>query len=242
MLLDGAHLVADAIAADVTFQLAAVTPASAEATGIRDLIDALERSGVEVITVSSSVMDAVSPVKTPTGIVALAERPVAGADRLYAGRALVVAAIDVQDPGNLGAIIRVAEAAGATGFVAGGGSANPFGWKALRGSMGSALRLPIASEVTADEALADARRHGCRVIATVPRDGLSLFEADLSGPIAILIGGEGQGLTRELTDAADERVTIPMQAPVESLNAAVTAALIVYEARRQRTSNGDRRT
>jgi TrmH family RNA methyltransferase len=143
-------------------------------------------------------------------------------------------AVDVQDPGNLGAIVRVAEAAGATGFTAAGGSANPFGWKALRGSMGSALRLPIASQATADEAVADARRHGCRVIATVPRDGRSLFDVDLTGPIAVLIGGEGQGLTPSVLDAAAERVTIPMQTPVESLNAAVTAALIVYEARRQR--------
>lgn len=238
MLLDGAHLVADAIAAAVTFQLAAVTPASSEEPAIRPLLDALGRSGVEVITVSASVMDAVSPVKTPTGIVALAECPAAGAERLYAGPvALVVCAVDVQDPGNLGAIVRVAEAAAATGFVAAGGSANPFGWKALRGSMGSALRLPIASEVTAEEALADAKRHGCRVMAAVPREGRSIFEVDLTGPIAVLIGGEGHGLTAAVADAADERVTVPMQAPVESLNAAVTAALILYEARRQRTTN-----
>ena len=236
MLLEGAHLVGDAIAANVSFQLAAVTPASIEDAGIRALVDALARGGVEVITVSASVMDASSPVKTPTGIVALADCPVAETDALYAGPApLVVAAIDVQDPGNLGAIVRVAEAAGATGFIAAGGSANPFGWKALRGSMGSALRLPIATQAEAEEAVSEARGRGCRVIATVPREGRSLFDSDLSGPIAVLIGGEGQGLTPALVDAADERVTIPMQAPVESLNAAVTAALVVYEARRQRT-------
>jgi TrmH family RNA methyltransferase len=236
LLLDGAHLVADAIAAAVTFQLAAVTPASSEQPDVRALVDALAASGVEVITISASVMDAASPVKTPSGIVALAERPPIDVDRLYSGAApVVVTAIDVQDPGNLGAIVRVAEAAGATGFVAAGGSANPFGWKALRGSMGSALRLPIASEMSADEAVAEARRRGCRVMAAVPRDGQSLFDVDLTGSIAVLIGGEGQGLSSAMTDAADDRITIPMQAPVESLNAAVTAALIVYEARRQRT-------
>ena len=244
ILLDGAHLVADAIAASVAFQLAAVTPASRERDDVRALVDALERAGVEVITVSASVMDAVSPVKTPSGIVALAERPMVDPDRLYDGTAaLVVSAIDVQDPGNLGAIVRVAEAAGATGLVAAGGSANPFGWKALRGSMGSALRLPIASEMTAEDAVADARRHGCRIIATVPRAGRSLFDVDLTGALQVLIGGEGRGLAASLTDAADERVTIPMQAPVESLNAAVTAALIVYEAHRQRgTQNLELRT
>ena len=234
LLLDGAHLVGDARAAAVTFQLAAVTPAAVEQPDVRTLVDALAGDGVEVITVSASVMDAASPVKTPSGIVALAERPAMDIDRLYAGAAFVLIAIDVQDPGNLGAIVRVAEAAGATGFVAAGGSANPFGWKALRGSMGSALRLPIASEISADEAVIEARRRGCRVIAAVPRDGRPVFDADLTGPIAVLIGGEGQGLSSAITGAADDRITIPMQPPVESLNAAVTAALLLYEARRQR--------
>jgi TrmH family RNA methyltransferase len=234
LLLDGAHLVGDARAAAVTFQLAAVTPAAVEQPDVRTLVDALAGDGVEVITVSASVMDAASPVKTPSGIVALAERPAMEIDRLYAGAAFVLIAIDVQDPGNLGAIVRVAEAAGATGFVAAGGSANPFGWKALRGSMGSALRLPIASEISADEAVTEARRRGCRVIAAVPRDGRPVFDADLTGPIAVLIGGEGQGLSSAITGAADDRITIPMQPPVESLNAAVTAALLLYEARRQR--------
>jgi TrmH family RNA methyltransferase len=144
--------------------------------------------------------------------------------------------VDVQDPGNVGAMLRVAEAAGASGAMASGSSANPFGWKALRGSMGSALRLPIVSGLSAADAIAGARSHGCRVVATVPRDGAAIFEADLGGPIAVLIGGEGAGLSPTLVMDADERITIPMQAPVESLNAAVTAALILYEARRQRSA------
>jgi TrmH family RNA methyltransferase len=237
LLLDGVHLVGDAIAAGVAFQLAAVTPESSDRPDIGALIVSLQQLAVEVITVSASVMGAVSPVKTPSGIVALAERPVADLDALYDGAdALVVTAVDVQDPGNVGAIIRVAEAAGASGFIAAGESANPFGWKALRGSMGSALRLPIASEVAAEEAIAGARRRGCRIVASVPRDGQSPFDLDLTGPLHLLIGGEGRGLPAALTDGADERVTIPMHAPVESLNAAVTAALLVYEAMRQRRS------
>src|SRR5438132_639274 len=79
-----------------------------------------------------------------------------------------------------------------------------------------------------------ARRHGCRVIATVPRGGRPLDEVDLKGPVALLIGGEGQGLSPAVVDAGDERVSVPMEIPVESLNVAVTAALLVYEARRQR--------
>src|SRR5262249_58801755 len=91
-------------------------------------------------------------------------------------------------------IVRVAEAAGATGVVAAGASANPFGWKALRGSMGSALRLPTFAGTDAASAVADARRRGCRIVAAAPRGGTSVFAADLRGPTAVLIGGEGPGL------------------------------------------------
>ena len=100
--------------------------------------------------------------------------------------------------------------------------------------MGSALRLPIAVHADAQEAARRAREHGCKVVATVPRGGRSLFDVDLTGSLAVLIGGEGAGLAAALVEAADVRLTIPMTPPVESLNAAVTAALILYEAKRQR--------
>ena len=242
MLLDGAHLVGDAVRAGVALLLAAVTPAALEDDDLQALVSALGGQGVEVTLVSAPVMDAISPVRSSSAIVALAARPLAQHDAFYRCAApLVAVAVDVQDPGNVGAIVRVAEAAGGTGFVAAAGSASPFGWKALRGSMGSALRLPIVAGVTADEAIDAARSHGCRIVAAVPRDGRPIVEADLVGPLAVLIGGEGQGLPGPLVDAADERVTIPMQAPVESLNAAVTAALILYEARRRRLATKTRK-
>jgi RNA methyltransferase, TrmH family len=235
LLLDGAHLVADALAAGLTIRLAAVTPSAGEKPDINELISALSSARVDVVTVAAPVMDAISPVRSSSSIVAIAERPAAADDRIYTGTAaLVIIAVDVQDPGNIGAIVRVAEAGGATGVLAAGGSASPFGWKALRGSMGSALRLPIACEADTGAALAAVRRHGCRIVATGPRGGRSLFDATLTGPVGVLIGSEGEGLAPALLAAADEQVTVPMQPPVESLNAAVTAALIVYEARRQR--------
>jgi TrmH family RNA methyltransferase len=173
-------------------------------------------------------------VRSSSGIVALADRPANPDGRIYTGRALVLIAVDVQDPGNLGAIIRVAEAAGATGVVAAGVSADPFGWKAVRGSMGSALRLPLSATPRVEPALDEARRAGCRIIATVPRNGVAVEAASLAGPAAILIGGEGSGLPAEVIRDVDERVTIGMEPPVESLNTAITAALVLYEARRQR--------
>src|SRR6185503_15344643 len=147
-----------------------------------------------VVAVSASVMDALSPVRSSSTIVALADRPLPLEPALYIvdrdAAPLVIIAVDIQDPGNVWAIARVAEAGGASGMVAAGACASPFGWKALRGSMGSALRLPILVQPAPERAVEDARRRGCRVVATVPRDGRPLFEISYSGPIAILIGGE----------------------------------------------------
>jgi TrmH family RNA methyltransferase len=235
LLLDGIHLVSEAAAAGVPLREAAVKSDAMTITEIGMLVERLTGAGVTVAVVSAPVMDAISPVHSSSTIVALADRNAAAVDRVYRGTApLAIIAVDVQDPGNVGAIVRVAEAAGAAGVVAAGASADPFGWKALRGSMGSTLRLPVAVQPDVDRAVADARAYGCRVIATVPRHGRSLFDVDYRGPAAVLIGGEGPGLPPALAAAADELVTIPMQAPVESLNAAVTAALVAYEARRQR--------
>jgi TrmH family RNA methyltransferase len=233
LLLDGPHLVAEALTARVAVRLAMITADAQDRHDVGALVERVERSGGEVLSVSAPVMAAVSPVRSSSVIVAIADRPPGAGERLFSGTPLVVVACDVQDPGNVGAMVRVTEAAGGTGLIAAGRCADPFGPKALRGSMGSALRLPIAvAEV--DAAVADVRRHRCRVLAAVPRGGVSIFDIDLTGPVAILIGGEGAGLPASVLAGADERFSIPMQPQVESLNAAVTAALAVYEARRQR--------
>jgi len=235
LLLDGPHLVADALAANVTIEHAVVATDASDADEIRPLLAALSARAVDTAAASSSVMAAVSPLRSPSAVVAIARRPEADIGRLYMGTPLVLIVDDVQDPGNMGAIVRVAEAGGATGVLAAGVSADPYGWKALRGSMGSTLRLPVDRVADVERAVAQARSNGCRVIATAPRGGRSVFDVDMRSATAVLIGGEGAGLPPALIAAADERITIPMQAPVESLNAAVTAAIVVYEARRQRT-------
>ncbi len=235
ILLDGAHLVSEALAANIRLQHVIVSSEALDHPYIRPIVEGAARRGVDIVLASAPVMNALSPVRSSSRIVAIAQRPSDDLGRIYSGGLpLVVLAVDVGDPGNIGAIVRVAEAGGATGIIAAGGGANPFGWKALRGSMGSALRLPVGVDPNAEHAANEARRRGCQLVATVPRGGRSHVEADLRGPLAVLVGGEGAGLAENLIAIADVRVTIPMEAPVESLNAAVTAALLVYEARRQR--------
>jgi TrmH family RNA methyltransferase len=233
LLLDGPHLVAEALTARVAVRLAMITADAQDRHDVGALVARVEQSGGEVLSVSAPVMAAVSPVRSSSVIVAIADRPPSSGERLYAGTPLVVVACDVQDPGNVGAMVRVVEAAGGTGLIAAGRCADPFSPKALRGSMGSALRLPIAV-ADVEGAVADVRRHLCRVLAAVPRGGGSIFDVDLTGPVAILIGGEGAGLSASLLATVDECFSIPMQPQVESLNAAITAALAAYEARRQR--------
>ena len=148
--------------------------------------------------------------------------------------ALVVVAVDVQDPGNLGALVRAADAAGAPGLIAAGVSADPLGWKALRASMGSAFRLPLARVTDVNDAVSSARLLDIGVVAFVPRGGTPLTRVDLRGAVCLLLGGEGPGLAPTLTEAADVQASIPMTAAVESLNVAVAGALAVYAAAEQR--------
>lgn len=235
MLLDGLHLVADAAAAGLHVRHVMIASDAVDRRDIQTLIARLATNGAEIAAAAAPVMAAASPVRSSSPIVAIAERPVHLDDRLFTGPApLVLVACDVQDPGNVGAIARAGEAGGASGMIAAGECADPFGWKALRGSMGSSLRLPIAVRASADEAVTEARQRRCRIVAAVPRGGRSMFDTDLRGPVAIFVGGEGRGLAPTVIDNADQHVTIPMQPPVESLNTAVTAALLVYEAHRQR--------
>ena len=236
LLLDGVHQVYDARAAGLALDVVVVSRRRlASPTAEADLARDVEREGIETHAVGDRVLAAISPVRTPSGIVAIARRTPTGVRSICErDNGFVLVAVDVQDPGNLGSLIRAAEAGGATGAIACGTSANPFSWKALRGSMGSALRLPVAYGVELTDVLTSLKRFEARIVAAVPRKGQSPDVLDWSGRVALLVGGEGPGLDDQVTRQCDDRVTIPMTPPVESLNVAVAGAILVYAARRQR--------
>jgi TrmH family RNA methyltransferase len=139
----------------------------------------------------------------------------------------------VQDPGNLGALVRAAEAGGATGVLVCGASASPFSWKAVRGSMGSVLRMPIASGGVARDVLHETKAAGLRSVAAVARNGDAPASIDWRGALVLWLGGEGPGLDPDFARECDARVTIPMAPPVESLNVAVAGGILIYAAGRQ---------
>jgi TrmH family RNA methyltransferase len=241
VLLDGLHLLEEARTAQLPITSAAFTARALAAPDgkARRLATALAGTGVRVVQVTDPVMDALSPTAHPSGVVAVATRPKHALDAVI-GRpggppALVVVAVDVQDPGNVGAIGRVAEAAGATGYVVAGQSADPFGWKALRGSMGSVLRLPTVHDGDATTVAGVLRAHRLLCLAAAPAGAIPFDAIDWRGPIACFVGSEGAGLPDAVLEMVDRRVRIPMAEPVESLNVAVSAGVLLYEARRQRT-------
>lgn len=233
MLLDGEHLLEEAIEAGIEIEIAAFTERVAIGAAARRL-----PGTTRTVIVTDAVLHAISPVQSPSGAVAIARRPSSDLDRVFArAPQLILLLHEVQDPGNVGAIVRAAEGCGATGVVSSERTADPFSWKALRGSMGSSFRVPLAARQPLPSAVAMARDKGLRIFATDARGGTPLPECNLRVPAAIVLGGEGAGLPASLIEIADERLTIPMQPPVESLNVATAAALVVYEAARQRHEN-----
>jgi TrmH family RNA methyltransferase len=233
MLLEGPKLVAEALASGVELLEAAASPRLAHGDRA-EVMGALRSRGVPVRMVDEGVLGSLSEVETSQGIFALARRPAFDEERIYAGTPLVLVAAGIQNPGNLGALLRTAEAAGATGAYLTDGTADPFSWKALRGSMGSAFRLPHRRRITTTEALARLAARGVRVLAADPGAERPYHEADLRGPVALLIGAEGSGLAPALRSQASLSLAIPMAPGVESLNVSVAAGVLLFEAARQR--------
>jgi TrmH family RNA methyltransferase len=241
VLLDGEHLVQEALRCDIPIEIAAFADRQLDnvLSPVARIAKDVRKRGGRVLKVSDQVLAAMSPVQHPSGVVAIARARPADVRVVMAtvtDLPLVLVLAGLQDPGNVGAIVRAASAFGASGVVAIEGSANPFSWKALRGAMGGTFRLPIAARGSLTEVIASARELGVRLVAAVPRGGTPLPDVDLREPTAIVLGGEGAGLSSAVMAAVDETVTIPMQAPVDSLNVAIAAALILYEAMRQRQS------
>jgi len=189
---------------------------------------------VPIVEITPAVFASAVNTESPQGIAALVEPPrFSLADALAGSAPLVVVAAGVQDPGNLGTLIRSAEAFGASGVLALPGTVTVWNAKVLRASAGSAFRVPVVHERSTRVFAALAERK-IPVLAAVQNDAIPCSQAKFAGSAAILIGNEGNGLSAELLEHAQARIAVPMPGPVESLNAAVAASILLYEAARQR--------
>jgi len=203
------------------------------AGGIDELSQAAKRFG----SVSEKLLESVSYTKTPQGIIVLAERPQSSESRLAAeldASPLLVVLHQINNPVNVGAILRTSEAAGAAGVITTKNTSDPFSPKSLRGAMGSAFRLPIWSGPSYAETIDWCRQRGIATICADVEATTAYTEIDWSGPSALILGPESTGLTAEELALANQRVSIPMKGMAESLNVAVAAGVLLFEASRQR--------
>jgi TrmH family RNA methyltransferase len=201
-------------------------------------------SQVETLLLPDKLFDSLVPSESPQGVAALVRLKeftlddVVETERLQVGPIVVLAGL--QDPGNLGTILRSSEAFGSAGVVLGEGTVSPFNSKVVRASAGSVFRLPVihghgkSATAKLEEVSEKLRAQGVRLIATSSHKGTQLDQADLKSAVAIFFGNEGTGLPREVMSKMDEVVAIPHSAQVESLNAGVAASIVLYEAARQR--------
>jgi TrmH family RNA methyltransferase len=197
---------------------------------------------VETLLLPDKLFDSLVPSESPQGVAALVRLKEFSLDdvteRLQVGPLVVLAGL--QDPGNLGTILRSSEAFGSAGVVLGEGTVSAFNSKVVRASAGSVFRLPIVhgqgkSGTAKLEGVSEKlRSQGVRLIATSSHKGTPLDQADLASPAAIFFGNEGSGLPRDLMAKMDEVIAIPHAPQVESLNAGVAASIVLYEAARQR--------
>jgi len=235
--LEGEHLLAEALRSGLRLRTVFVR-ADPDHRSLRRLERLGLPAAVPIVSLNAAVFSSAVETESPQGIAALVETPHFSMGEVLSGpRPLIVIAAAIQDPGNLGTLVRSAEAFGANGVIALPGTVSVWNAKALRGSAGSAFRVPVVAEKSGP-AFAALDERKIPIFAAVPQlaesDAVPCTEVNLTSAAAILIGNEGSGLSAELLDRAEGRICIPTPGPVESLNAAVAGSVLLYEAARQR--------
>jgi len=248
--LEGPHLVEEALRSGHSVEAILVSESGAHhLDALAPLISSTHRAAPRILHTTDRLFAGIADTETPQGIAALVQAPTATFDDLLrpasGAEPFITILVGVQDPGNVGTILRTAEAFGATGAAAcasgRSGTANPFAPKVLRASAGAALRIPILHGVSLPVLLAQLRVSGVKLFAAISHEGsspdrpvLSPWQVEWRQPVALLIGNEGAGLPEETERSADACIRIPIASGVESLNAAIASALILYEAARRR--------
>jgi TrmH family RNA methyltransferase len=231
-ITEGEKLVRDGLEGGWKIQMLAYAAARAGEEALGILAAHTKASGGAVLEVSAPVLEKITRRDNPQSVVGVFQQRLAAEDMI--GRDGLWVALDrVRDPGNLGTIIRTADAAGLSGVALVGPSCDPFAMEAVRATMGSIFHVPL-TETSEDAFLDHAKRRGARLIGThLKVDTIDYREADYRQPLILLMGNEQQGLTQKLAAACDALVRIPMRGRADSLNLAVSTGLMIYEALRQ---------
>jgi TrmH family RNA methyltransferase len=231
-IAEGQKLVRDAADSGWPIEMLAYSAALAGEASVGALAAETKASGGAVLEVSAQVLEKITRRENPQNVVGVFKQRFGSEASI--GREGVWVALDrVRDPGNLGTVVRTADAAGVKGIALVGAHCDPFGLEAVRATMGSIFNVPIV-RTSEDALIAQAKRHGARLVGThLSAATVDFREADYSQPLILLMGNEQQGLTEKLSAACDELVRIPMQGKADSLNLAVSTGLMTYEALRR---------
>jgi len=237
IFVEGLRLCEEAVRSSLIIDAVIYSDQIAQKDRAAQLIHELEQVAAKSASVSEKLLASISYTKTPQGIIVLASRPTLS-EKEFASRQtdkpLLVILHRINNPVNLGAILRTAEAAGATGALTTTGTTDPFSAKSLRGAMGATFRLPIWTEVDYDLAIEWCRKRAIQTICATAKAKRSYTDVDWRQPTALILGAESAGLSAEEIEAANEAIKIPMKGSTESLNVAVAAGILMYEAHRQR--------
>jgi TrmH family RNA methyltransferase len=235
--VEGLRLCEEALRSRLTIEALVVSEELLRKERVAAVIQELSQAAKRVGSVSEKLLESVSYTKTPQGIVVLAQRPESSETRLAAqlgANPLLVVLHQINNPVNVGAILRTSEAAGAVGVIATKSTSDPFSPKSLRGAMGSTFRLPIWSGPSYTEMIDWCRQRGIATICSAVDATTAYTEIDWTAPSALILGPESTGLTAEELELAEGRVSIPMRGMAESLNVAVAGGVLLFEAARQR--------
>jgi len=236
-IVEGAKVLAEALAAGVAVESVYVDCTIADPSAALDrVLAAAHAAGIRVFDLAPGVLGRVADTITPQPVLAIVPRIDVSLPDL-AGADLVVVCVDLRDPGNAGTVIRSAEAAGAGGVVCCAGSVDVFNPKTVRASAGALFRVAVVAGGDPCEVLAELGRRGLARLATTARGGDDYTEVDLTRPVALVLGNEAHGLPAGLAGVLDGHVTIPMAGRAESLNAGMAAAVLCFEAARQRRAH-----
>lgn len=233
-LIEGVKMVEEALRDKAGVTMIVASPSLVQHHG-KGVLKLAETRSIDILWVSEKLMDALSESKTPQPVMAVVTMKEHSEDELLAhGSKLIVICHQLQDPGNLGTIIRTVEAVGAAGIALTPNTVDPYSAKAIRASMGSILRLPVVRIGDSRAFLKLTRQRGFQTVAAVVNGETSHFDIDLKKPTVVILGQEGAGLPQDIMDEVDLRVRIPMAGTIDSLNVATSSAVILYEAMRQR--------
>lgn len=235
-VVEGVRLVEEAVASDWVVETCIYTTDALQNQRVRDVIIQLESKNCHMLEVPLPLYDKITDTKEPQGIMGIVKKyAYALTDVLVSEKKPFLIVLDeLQDPGNVGTMIRTAVAAGCTGILLTKGCTDVFSNKAVRSSMGSIFHVPIVEGLTTNEVLSFAEKNGIEILATSLESSNVYFKVDFAKPVAIVFGNEGNGVNAQFLEHAQERLYIPLLGHVESLNVAASAAVILYEVVRQR--------